>query len=40
MLCIRTEFRFRNFEEGLEGYYVIFPDIASLDVILSALRLR
>lgn len=40
VLCIRTEFRFRNFEEGLEGYYVIFPDIVSLDAILSAFRLR
>lgn len=39
-LCIRTEFHFRDFDEGLEGYYVIFPDRASLDAILDAIRLR
>ena len=39
VISVQTQFEFVGFDEAMEGYYLVFPDVASLKAILEAIRM-
>ena len=40
VLCVETEFQFRDADQSLLGHFLLLPDLPSLDAILNAIRVR
>jgi chemotaxis protein CheC len=38
VFCVETEFRLRELEESLRGFFLLLPDVGSLSAILRAIR--
>lgn len=40
VLCVETEFQFRDAEQSLLGHFLLLPDVPSLKAIFDAIRVR
>ena len=38
VFCVETEFQLKELNESLRGFFLLLPDVASLDAILRAIR--